>query len=132
MKDVFDGPGPRVRLQRFVVICNLRLAFHMRPILGTFVQSATILLSGTLDGFHFDMNDLVMEQQDDSIKVRRSQFAKTLSISHPVGRPLRFSLALQALLFLYYRGVQRGYFSFDWPGSIRCRFGEWRWESGAL
>ncbi len=54
--------------------------------LGTFVQSATILLSDDLDGFHFDMNGLVMEQQDDTTKVRRAQFAQTLSISHPVGR----------------------------------------------
>ena len=31
--------------------------------LGTFEQDATILLSDTLDGFHFDMNGLVMEQR---------------------------------------------------------------------
>ena len=54
--------------------------------LGTFVQSATILLSEDLAGFHFDMNGLVMEQQDDTTKVRRAQFAQTLSISHPFGR----------------------------------------------
>jgi hypothetical protein len=54
--------------------------------LGTFVQSATILLSDDLGGFHFDMNGLVMEQQDDTTKMRRAQFAQTLSISHPVGR----------------------------------------------
>jgi hypothetical protein len=54
--------------------------------LGTFVQSATILLSEDLGGFHFDMNGLVMEQQDDTTKVRRAQFAQTLSVSHPVGR----------------------------------------------
>jgi hypothetical protein len=52
--------------------------------LGTFVQSATILLSDDLDGFHFDMNGLVMEQQEDRTKVRRAQFAGTLSISHPI------------------------------------------------
>jgi hypothetical protein len=54
--------------------------------LGTFVQSATILLSDDLGRFHFDMNGLVMEQQDDTTKVKRAQFAQTLSISHPVGR----------------------------------------------
>jgi hypothetical protein len=54
--------------------------------LGTFVQSATILLSDDLDGFHFDVNGLVMEQQDDTTKVRKAQFAQTLSISHPIGR----------------------------------------------
>jgi len=54
--------------------------------LGTFVQSATILLSDDLGKFHFDMNGLVMEQQDDKTKQRRAQFAQTLSISHPVAR----------------------------------------------
>jgi hypothetical protein len=54
--------------------------------LGTFVQSGTILLSDDIGGFHFDMNGLVMEQQDDTTKVRRAQFAQTLSVSHPVGR----------------------------------------------
>ena len=54
--------------------------------LGTFVQSATILLSDDLDGFHFDMNGLAMEQQDDTTKVRQVQFAETLSVSHPIGK----------------------------------------------
>jgi hypothetical protein len=54
--------------------------------LGTFVQSATILLSDDLGGFHFDLNGLVNEQQDDKTKVRRAQFAQTLSISHPIGK----------------------------------------------
>jgi hypothetical protein len=54
--------------------------------LGTFVQSAIILLSEDLGGFHFDMNGLVTEQQDDTTKLRRAQFAQTLSISHPIGR----------------------------------------------
>jgi len=54
--------------------------------LGTFVQSATILLSDDLGGFHCDVNGLVMEQQDDKTKIRRAQFAQTLSISHPLGK----------------------------------------------
>jgi hypothetical protein len=54
--------------------------------LGTFVQSATILLSGDIVGFHFDMNGLAMEQQDDTTKVRQVQFAQTLSVSHPIGK----------------------------------------------
>jgi hypothetical protein len=54
--------------------------------LGTFVQSATILLSDDLGGFHFDVNGLLTEQQDDKTKVRRAQFAQTLSISHPIGK----------------------------------------------
>jgi hypothetical protein len=40
--------------------------------LGTFVQSATILLSDDLGGFHFDVNGLMAEQQDDKTKVRRA------------------------------------------------------------
>ena len=54
--------------------------------LGTFVQSAAILLSDDLGGFHFDVNAIVTEQQDDKTKVRRAQFAQTLSISHPLGK----------------------------------------------
>jgi hypothetical protein len=54
--------------------------------LGTFVQSATLLMSGDIQGFHFDMNGLLLEQQDDETKGRRLQFAQTLSISHPVAK----------------------------------------------
>jgi hypothetical protein len=54
--------------------------------LGTFVQSATILLSEDLGSFHVDMNGLVMEQQDDTSKLRRAQFAQTFSLSHSIGR----------------------------------------------
>lgn len=54
--------------------------------LGTFVQSATLLWSNDVCGFHFDVNGLLMEQQDDTTKARRLQFAQTLSISHPVGK----------------------------------------------
>jgi hypothetical protein len=49
--------------------------------LGTFVQGATILLSDDRGGFHFDVNGLVTEQQNDKTQVRRAQFAQTLSIS---------------------------------------------------
>ena len=54
--------------------------------LGTFVQSATILLSDDLLGFHFDVNGLVTEQQDENTRVRRAQFAQTFSISYPIGK----------------------------------------------
>jgi hypothetical protein len=54
--------------------------------LGTFVQSASLLLSDDLLGFHFDLNGLVMEQQSDTTKARKPQFAQTLSVSHPIGR----------------------------------------------
>jgi hypothetical protein len=54
--------------------------------LGTFVQSATILLSDDVAGFHFDVNGLLTEQQNDETQARRAQFAQTLSISHPIGK----------------------------------------------
>lgn len=54
--------------------------------LGTFVQNATILVSGDPAGFHYDLNGLVMEQQDDTTKIRKPQFAETLSVSHPLGK----------------------------------------------
>ena len=54
--------------------------------LGTFIQSATILMSDDLLGFHFDVNGLVTEQQDENTRVRRSQFAQTFSISYPIGK----------------------------------------------
>jgi hypothetical protein len=53
---------------------------------GTFIQSATLPLSDDLGGLHFDVNSLVTQQQDDKTKVRRAQFAQTLSISHPIGK----------------------------------------------
>lgn len=52
--------------------------------IGTFRQSALVLLSGECRGFHFDMNGIVTEQAGGG--VRRAQFGQTLSISHPVGR----------------------------------------------
>jgi hypothetical protein len=52
--------------------------------LGTFMQSGAVLISDDLAGFHFDINGLVLEQQNDKTKVRRAQFAQTISISHPV------------------------------------------------
>jgi len=54
--------------------------------LGTFVQSASVLMSDDLGGFHFDVNALLMEQQNDTTKARRLQFAQTLSVTHPVGK----------------------------------------------
>jgi hypothetical protein len=54
--------------------------------LGTIVQSATILLSDDAAGFHFDVNGLVTEQQNDATSARRALFAQTLSISHPIGK----------------------------------------------
>ena len=51
---------------------------------GTFRQSASILLSEGLHGFHFDTNGTFAEQVQGG--VRRAQFGQTLSISHPLGK----------------------------------------------
>jgi hypothetical protein len=72
--------------------------------LGTSVQSATILLSDDLGGFHFDVNGLVMEQQDDKTRTRRAQFAQTLSISHPVGK-----LAISGEIWHFTQPLTHGY-----------------------
>jgi len=52
--------------------------------IGTFRNSALILVSDDLAGFHFDMNGIASEQTKGII--RRGQFGQTLSISHPLGR----------------------------------------------
>ena len=51
---------------------------------GTFRQSASILLSEDLHGFHFDANGIFAEQLQGA--VRRAQFGQTLSISHSLGK----------------------------------------------
>jgi len=52
--------------------------------IGTFHQSAIVLVSDDLLGFHFDLNGIASEQEDSG--VRRAQFGQTLSVSHSVGR----------------------------------------------
>jgi hypothetical protein len=52
--------------------------------IGTFKNSALILVSDDLAGFHFDMNGVFSEQTKGII--RRGQFGQTLSVSHPLGR----------------------------------------------
>jgi hypothetical protein len=52
--------------------------------IGTSRQSALILISEDLLGFHFDVNGIVTEQADGTI--RRAQIGQTLSISHPTGK----------------------------------------------
>jgi hypothetical protein len=56
--------------------------------IGTFRQSALILLSDDLWGFHFDVNGIATEQAQGV--VRRGKFGQTLSVSHPLRR---FTLA---------------------------------------
>jgi hypothetical protein len=52
--------------------------------IGTFRQSVTLLVSGDLGKFHYDLNGIVTEQAEKT--VRRGQFGQTLSVSHPAGR----------------------------------------------
>jgi hypothetical protein len=52
--------------------------------IGTFKNSALILVSDDLAGFHIDINGIFSEQTKGVI--RRGQFGQTLSISHPLGR----------------------------------------------
>jgi hypothetical protein len=51
---------------------------------GTFQQSASILLSEDLHGFRFDTNGIFAEQVQGA--VRRAQFGQTPSISHSLGK----------------------------------------------
>ena len=51
--------------------------------IGSFRQSALVLLSNDWGSFHFDMNGIFSEQADG--KIRRGQFGQTLSVSHPLG-----------------------------------------------
>jgi len=50
--------------------------------IGTFRQSALLLLSDDALGFHFDLNGIATEQAVGT--VRRGQFGQTLSVSHPL------------------------------------------------
>lgn len=52
--------------------------------IGTAKNTAILLVSTDLAGFHVDINGLASEQSDSG--VRRAQFGQTLSISHPVGK----------------------------------------------
>ncbi len=49
---------------------------------GSFSQSAVVLVSGNIGDFHFDTNYIVSEQLADP--VRRAQFGQTLSVTHPL------------------------------------------------
>jgi len=52
--------------------------------IGSFRNSATLLVSLDAAGFHVDVNGIISEQADAG--VRRAQFGQTLSISHPIGK----------------------------------------------
>jgi len=51
--------------------------------LGTAKNTAILLVSTDLTGFHFDINGIASEQTADA--TRRAQFGQTVSISHPIG-----------------------------------------------
>jgi hypothetical protein len=52
--------------------------------IGSFRNSAILLVSLDMAGFHFDINGMVSEQAE--AVIRRAQFGQTISISHPVGK----------------------------------------------
>lgn len=52
--------------------------------IGSFRNSAILLVSLDMAGFHFDINGMVSEQAE--VAIRRAQFGQTISISHPVGK----------------------------------------------
>lgn len=52
--------------------------------IGSFSQSALLLISADIAGFHVDTNGVASEQTQGAL--RRPQFGQTLSISHPVGK----------------------------------------------
>jgi hypothetical protein len=62
LRSVYSGPAPDIDI-------------------GSAVQSATILVSGDLFGFHADANAIANEQKEGAL--RRAQWGETLSISHP-------------------------------------------------
>ena len=51
--------------------------------IGTAKNSAILLVSTDLAGFHFDINGIASEQEGSA--VRRAQFGQTISVSHPLG-----------------------------------------------
>ncbi|HEX4155526.1 MAG TPA: transporter [Acidobacteriaceae bacterium] len=73
---------------------------------GGYAQSALLLVSGDVGGFHYDTNYLLNEQTADEPSngsmgirtVRRAQFAQTLSVNHGLGTP-RLQLAAEIYHF---------------------------------
>ncbi|MBZ5661890.1 MAG: hypothetical protein LAO08_15925 [Acidobacteriia bacterium] len=63
LRSVYSGPAPDIDI-------------------GSANQSAMILVSGDVHGFHFDANGIANEQQE--VAVRRAQWGQTLSVSHPL------------------------------------------------
>ena len=68
---------------------------------GTAKNSAILLVSTDLAGFHFDINEMVSEQTDGAL--RRAQFGQTVSISHPLGK-----VAIASELWHFTQPLNRG------------------------
>ena len=62
-RSIYSGPAPDIDI-------------------GSANQSALILVSDDVGGFHFDVNGIANEQQEGV--VRRAQWGQTLSVSHPL------------------------------------------------
>jgi hypothetical protein len=54
--------------------------------IGSPRNSALVLISGDVRGFHVDANGIANELTDELKAIRRAQFGQTLSISHPLGK----------------------------------------------
>jgi hypothetical protein len=65
LRSIYSGPAPDIDI-------------------GSANQSAQLLVSGDLFGFHADANGIVNEQQDSAL--RRAQWGETLSVSRPIGK----------------------------------------------
>jgi len=70
LRSIYSGPAPDIDI-------------------GSANQSAQVLVSEDLFGFHADVNGIFNEQVEGS--VRRAQYGQTLSISHPLIK--KFTLA---------------------------------------
>src|ERR1700692_2579529 len=75
-----EGHKPTVSLS---YVCRLYESPAPEIDIGTFRNSALVLMSTDLGGFHFHVNGIFSEQVQGV--VRRGQFGQTLSISHPLG-----------------------------------------------
>lgn len=60
--------------------------------IGTAKNSAILLVSTDLAGFHFDINGFASEQTDAAL--RRAQFGQTISISHQMGSKMTIASEL--------------------------------------
>ncbi len=72
---------------------------------GSASNSAVLLISADMKGFHYDTNYIFNEVVDDSSGVRRGQFGQTLSVSHP----LRGKWGISGEIWHFTQPFQRGH-----------------------